>query len=454
MAPRRVSTDKVFQYIDKHQDEFVARLCALLRQPSVAAQNLGMEPCAQSVKQMLDEVGCQTQILPTDGFPVVYGELKGASDKVLMLYDHYDVQPPEPLELWESDPWEPTIKDGKLYARGTSDNKGDLTARLCALAAYQEILGELPVTIKFVIEGEEEIGSPHLGGFTKRHQKLLKADGCIWEFGHKDLRDIPQIYLGLKGICYVELCAKGATGDQHSSWGTIVPNAAWRLVWALNTLKDEDEKICIKGFYSSVRAPGKAELQAIKRLDFDEAGWREKFGIDEYLLGLAGNKLRKKHYFEPTCTICGIWSGYTGPGPKTVLPAEARAKIDFRLVPDQDPAEIVELLKKHLQKHGFDDIEVIGMHGTYPARTPMDDPLVEIVQRTAEEVYKIEPVVHPTSAASGPMYVLCQKLGIPAVSTGVGYAHSNTHAPNENIRISDFVQGIKHIAQIVHEFGQ
>lgn len=458
MAWRRKSSsetalEKVFQYIDQHQDAFIERLGTLLRQPSVAAQNLGMEPCAKLVKEMLDGVGFKTQMLPTEGFPVVYGELAGAGDRVLMLYDHYDVQPPEPLELWQSDPWDPQIRDGKLFARGSSDNKGDLTARLCAIEAYQKTLGELPVNIKFVIEGEEEIGSPHLAGFTERHKNLLKADGCIWEFGHKDLREIPQIYLGLKGICYVELSVKGAGADQHSSWGTIVPNAAWRLVWALNTLKDEDEKIRIKGFTQSVRKPGKTELRAVQRLNFDETGWREKFGVQKYLLGLRGHKLKQKHYFEPTCTICGVWSGYTGPGPKTVLPAEARAKIDFRLVPDQDPDEVVKLLKQHLKKHGFDDIEVIGMHGTYPARTPLDDPLVEIVRRTAVETYKIEPVVHPTSAASGPMYVLCQKLGIPAVSTGVGYAHSNTHAPNENIRIGDFIQGIKHIVRIVHEFG-
>jgi acetylornithine deacetylase/succinyl-diaminopimelate desuccinylase-like protein len=445
--------ENVLRYIDHHRDEFVERLKVLLSQPSVAAQNLGMEPCAKLVQQMLEGIGFQTQMLPTDGFPVVYGELQGERDRVLMFYDHYDVQPPEPLELWESDPWSPQIRDGKLYARGSSDNKGDLMARLCALEAYQKTMGRLPVTIKFVIEGEEEIGSPHLGQFVKQHKNLLKADGCIWEFGHKDLQDVPQIYLGLKGICYVEVHATGASGDQHSSWGTVVPNPAWRLVWALSTLKDKNEKICINGFYKTVREPSKAELKTVKHLDFDERGWRTKFGIKDYLLKLSGAQLKKKHYFEPTCTICGIWSGYTGQGPKTVLPAEARAKIDFRLVPDQDPEEILALLKKHLKRHGFGDIEVIGMHGVNPARTPMDDPLVEIVQRTAEEIYGVEPVVHPTSAASGPMYTLCEKLGIPAVSTGIGYAHSNTHAPNENIRLDDFMQGVKHIARIVHGYS-
>jgi acetylornithine deacetylase/succinyl-diaminopimelate desuccinylase-like protein len=181
------------------------------------------------------------------------------------------------------------------------------------------------------------------------------------------------------------------------------------LVWALNTLKDENEKIQIKGFYDDVRPPSRSELQAVYELDFDERGWRKKFGIKKYLLGLSGKKLLRKHYFEPTCTICGIWSGYSGPGPKTVLPAEARAKIDFRLVPDQKPEKILALLKKHLKREGFGDIEVIGMHGVNPARTPMDDPLVEVVRRTAQTIYGVKPAVHPTSAASGPMYTLCQR---------------------------------------------
>ncbi|MBI3660258.1 M20/M25/M40 family metallo-hydrolase [Candidatus Acetothermia bacterium] len=446
--------DKVFRYIDDHAEEFVERLRNLLHQPSVAAQSLGMEPCAQKVRAMLEGIGAKTQLLPTDGFPVVYGELSGQGAKTLSFYNHYDVQPAEPFELWQSDPWAAEIRDGKLYARGASDNKGDLTARICALEAYQKVMGALPLNLKFIIEGEEEIGSPSLGKFAEQNRKLIRADACVWEFGGKDLADRPTISLGLKGICYVELRVKSTIADAHSSIAAIVPNAAWRLTWALSTLKDKNEKVLIKGFYGKVRTPHKKEVDALRSLGFDEAGNKKKYGIKHFVKKLKGTALLRKLYYEPTCTICGISSGYSGTGPKTVLPAEAMAKIDFRLVPDQSPAETVKLLKAHLKKHGFDDLEVIPLNGEHPARTPIDEPLAQIVAKTAQQIYEKKPVVQPTSPASGPMYMLCQKFGIPAVSTGIGYAHSNGHAPNENIRVNDFIAGIKHIAMVVHEYGQ
>ena len=446
--------DRIFRYIDDHADEFLERLKTLLRQPSVAAQSKGMEPCAQLVRQMLDQIGAKTQLLPTDGFPVVYGELAGRDAKTLSFYNHYDVQPAEPFELWQSDPWGAEIRDGKLYARGAADNKGDLTARLCAIEAYQKVMGELPLNHKFIIEGEEEIGSPSLGNFAEQNQKLIKADACVWEFGGKDLADRPIIALGLKGICYVELRIKSTNADAHSSVAAIIPNAAWRLTWALATLKDKNEKVLIKGFYDRVRKPSKKEVDALKSIGFDESGNKKKYGVKNFVKKLKGQALLKKYFYEPTCTICGLSSGYAGTGPKTVLPAEAMTKIDFRLVPDQRPSEIVKLLKAHLKKQGFDDIEVTPLNGEHPARTPLDEPLAKVVVRTAQEIYEKKPVVQPTSPASGPMYMLCQKFGIPAVSTGLGYANSNGHAPNENIRVKDFIAGIKHIAMIVHEYAR
>jgi acetylornithine deacetylase/succinyl-diaminopimelate desuccinylase-like protein len=446
--------ERVFRHIDDHAEQYIERLRGLLRQPSVAAQNLGMEACAQKVSELLQGIGANSRILPTEGFPVICGELPGRGRRVLSFYNHYDVQPPEPFELWQSDPWAAEIRDGKLYARGASDNKGDLTARLCALEAYQQVMGELPVNIKFIIEGEEEIGSPNLGKFAEKNRQLVQADACIWEFGGKNLNERLVISLGLKGICYVELRVKSTSGDLHSSMGAIVPNAAWRLTWALSTLKDQNEKILIQGFYDRVRKPTKKELDALKNLDSNEAASRKKYGIKRFVKDLKGAALGKKLYYEPTCTICGISSGYAGSGPKTVLPAEAIAKIDFRLVPDQSPIEVVKLLKAHLKRHGFDDVEVRPLNGEFPARTSMDEPLVDVVVRTAAQLYAKRPVVQPTSPASGPMYMLCQRFGIPAVSTGVSYAYANGHAPNENIRLADFIEGMKHIALIVHEYGQ
>ncbi len=443
----------LYDYVDRHTEEYVERLRALCRQPSIAAQDVGMAETADMVRALLDGIGADAQILPTEGFPVVYGAIPGRSSKTLSFYDHYDVQPPDPLELWYSDPFAAEVRDGRIWARGVADNKGNLVARVCAVEAYQKVRGELPLNVKFIVEGEEEIGSPNLPAFAESHADLLTADGCIWEAGYKDTRGRPEIYLGVKGILYVELSASGANTDLHSSWATIVPNPIWRLVWALNSLKDQNERILIPGFYDAVREPTPEEIRALERMGFDEEGQRRQFELDRFLGDLTGIPLLVKHLFQPTCTVCGISGGYEGPGSKTVLPHRAFLKIDFRLVPDQDPHQVHEQLRNHLDAQGFEDIETEVLGPEYPARTPMDDPLVEVVVDTARQVYGVEPVVYPLTAGTGPMYDLCQKFGIPAVSTGVGNAESNNHAPNENVVIADFIQGIKHIVSIMEAYA-
>jgi acetylornithine deacetylase/succinyl-diaminopimelate desuccinylase-like protein len=406
------------------------------------------------VRGLLSEIGAETQVLQTQGYPVVFGQIGGEASKTLSFYDHYDVQPPDPLELWKSDPFAAEIREGRIWARGVADNKGNLVARACAVEAYQKVRGTLPLRVKFVVEGEEEIGSPHLSAFAAAHSDLLAADGCIWEAGYKDTQGRPEIYLGVKGILYVELRASGANIDLHSSWATVIPNPAWRLVWALSTLKDQDEQILIPGFYDAVREPTPEELEALERMGFDEAGVLRQLGLDRYLKDLSGTDLLVKHIFQPTCTVCGIGSGYQGTGSKTVLPNRAFVKIGFRLVPDQDPQRIHELLRQHLDAQGFADIEIELLGPEHPARTPMDDPLVDVVVDTARQIYGVEPVVYPLTAGTGPMYDLCQKFGIPAVSTGVGNAESNNHAPNENIFVADYIQGIKHIALIMESYAR
>ena len=443
----------VLEYIDRHADEYVEKLRTLCRQPSIAAQNVGMAETADMVLDMLHEIGAQARLVPTDGYPVVYGEIKGRAPKTLAFYDHYDVQPPEPLELWDSDPFAAEIRDGRIWARGVADNKGNLVARLCAVQAYLAVRGQLPLNVKFIFEGEEEIGSPNLPAFAQAHTDLIQADGCIWEAGYKDERGRPTISLGAKGILYVELSVTGAKSDLHSSAATIVPNPIWRLVWALSTLKGPDERIRIPGFYDPVRDPTPAEIKALERLDFDETARLERLGLPQFLGGLTGIPLLIKHLFQPTCNICGITGGYQGPGSKTVLPNRASAKLDFRLVPDQDPEQVLAQLRRHLDEQGFDDIQIEVLGPERPARTPMDDPLVDVVVSTARQIYGLEPLVYPLMAGTGPMYELCQRFGIPAVSTGVGNAESRNHAPNENIYISDFIQGIKHIALIMEQYA-
>ena len=444
--------DDVFQVIDKRRDVYLDWLVRLCRQPSIAAQNVGMEETAQLVEEMLVNIGASVQRIPTKGYPVVFGEIAGTDGKTLAFYDHYDVQPPDPLDLWESDPFEPIIRDGTFYARGVSDNKGNLVARLAAVDAFIRARGELPVSVKFIFEGEEEIGSPNVGDFAESHQNIIQADGCIWEAGYCDPTGRREIYLGVKGILYVELTARKANVDLHSSWAAIVPSPVWHLVRALQTLKDAHERILIPGFYDHVLPANAADLDALKAMPFDEAGRRQQLGLEQYINGLTGDALLGQYVFQPTCNICGIWSGYTEQGLKTVLPHEASAKIDFRLVPDQDPDEIFHLLKKHLEANGFGDIEVKLLAAEHAARTPADHAFARLVAATSHEVYGQDPIIYPMAAGSGPMYPLCQKFGIPAVSIGVGNENSRNHAPNENIHVKDYYDGIKHIAVILDQF--
>jgi len=449
-----IGLEDVFAYVDEKREDYIGLLRRFCRQPSVSAQDLGVDEMAEMVASEMRRVGGDVRLVSTAGKPVVFAAFQGRGERTLSFYNHYDVQPPEPLELWDSPPFAAEVRDGCLYARGAADNKGNLVARIAAVEAFLKTRGELPLNVKFIVEGEEEIGSPHLSEFAREHGDLLRSDGCIWESGGKDPRGRPEVYLGMKGICYAELSASGANRDLHSSWGTVVPNPAWRLVHALSTLKDRDERVLIKGFYDKVRDPSERDLEALRRMDFDVDGWREKFGLKRFLKDLSGMDFLVKHFFQPTCTICGIVGGYTGAGSKTVLPSEALAKVDFRLVPDQEPGEIPRLLRNHLDSHGFRDLRIKVSEGEHPARSSLDSSIAEVAVSTAKRIYGREPVVYPMMAGSGPMYVLCQKLGIAAASVGVSYADSRGHAPNENIRLDDFVNGTKHIGLIMHEFSK
>lgn len=441
--------DDVFQIIEERKALYLEWLLRLCAQPTVAAQNLGMTETIQLVQELIAGIGATSRLIPTRGYPVVFAELPGASDKTIAFYNHYDVQPADPLDQWESPPFQPEIRNGTLYARGVSDNKGNLVARLSAVDAYLRARGQLPVNVKFIFEGEEEIGSPNIAEFAASHRAEIQADGCIWEAGYADAAGRREVSLGCKGILYVELTARAANVDLHSSLAAIVPSPAWRLLRALETLKDAHERILIPGFYDRVLPPNAADRAALAQMPFDEAARRRQLGLEQFVNGLSGQPLLEQYVFQPTCNICGIWSGYTDVGMKTVLPHEASAKLDFRLVPDQDPAEIYDLLVQHLRAQGFGDIEVKRLGGEHAARTPADHPFARVVADASREVYGQEPIVYAMMAGSGPMYPLCQKYGIPAVSIGVGNANSRNHAPNENIHVQDYYEGIRHIAVIL-----
>lgn len=447
---------QVDRYIDEHLSEFLDDLTGLCALPTVAAQGRAIVETAEFTRGLLERYGFDARVMPSDGNPMVYGELAGTSPRTVLCYNHYDVQPAEPVELWDSPPFEATERDGKLYARGVVDDKGHIICRLAAIAALRAVYGEVPCSVKMLIEGEEEIGSGSMESFIEQHREMLSgADGCLWEFGGVDFNDRPETVLGMRGDLYVEVRAKTISHDAHSGLGgSIFPNAAWRLTWALATLKSPDERIQIPGWYDAVREPSRRELELLESMPRVDENLKQAFGLSEFLKGAEGVELLRQQLFEPTCTISGLGSGYQGPGSKTVLPAEAMAKIDFRLVPDQDPDDLVAKLRMHLRDRGFGDIEVIQHGGSRAARVDPDAPFVQTVLETGREVYQTEPIVQPTSGGSGPMDPFVRLLNVPVANVGIGYPYTLVHSPNENMRISDFVKGVKHTARVLARMAE
>ena len=445
---------KIDAFLESHLDDSLRELGRLVAQPSISAQKIGLTETASLVADLLRARGFEATIHPTAGAPVVVARRKGQGDKTLLFYNHYDVQPPEPLELWESPPFEPQIRDGKMYGRGVSDDKGHFVARLFALDALLAE-GELPCNVKFIVEGEEETASVNLAKFIHEHTDLLKADACVWEFGGVDHTDTPMQYLGLRGIQYVELTVDLLSTDVHSGLGgSIFPNAAWRLVWALNSLKGADERILIPGFYDAVQPPSARDRELMSALADVTEEYKARYGVPYFIKGLkGGDELKIEEVFSPTCTICGLTSGYQGPGSKTVLPARASAKVDFRLIPDQEPKDILAKLRAYLDSHGFTDVKITDLGGDAPARTDPDHPFIKLVVDAAKEVYDKPMTLVPLVGGSGPSHPFVHELGLPVATAGMGYPDTRTHAPNENIRIDLYLKHARHMARVVRKFG-
>ncbi|HWT01398.1 MAG TPA: M20/M25/M40 family metallo-hydrolase [Pyrinomonadaceae bacterium] len=444
------------RYVERHARRFTERLQALCRMPSVAARGTGMRAMAEAVEKLMQRSGAGTRVFKVgSGFPVVFGEC-GAGSHCFLVYGHYDVAPVGQLTSWSSGPFAAEVKDGKLYARGSANSKGDLVARLAAVEAYQKTFGKLPVCLRFIVEGEAGIGSPSLYRFTAENADLLKAEGCIWEEGNKDTQERFVISLGFKGIQFVELRVHGARTDLHSKWGAIVPNPAWRLVQALSTVTSPKGVITIDGFSSHVAPIEPEDAAALKEIELDEAGLKREFRIGHWVRGMRGSSLVREHIFGPTCTICGIQTGHTEAGPKTVLPSHAMARLDFRLVPDLTPDGVVRLLREHLDVRGFKDVEVIELGSAPVVKSSPQSAVARAAIEAAPEVYGGPAVVYPLNPASGPVGAICGSTTppLPVVSFGTSYAGSNPHGPDENIRLEDFLQSVKFFGRVIHHLGQ
>lgn len=435
----------------------ISDLQMLIRQPSVSARKQGLVVCANLVAEMMRKAGINSDVLYLDDksiAPIVYGEVTSRSnpDKTILFYNHYDVQPEEPFELWNDEPFSGKVEGNYVFGRGSADDKGELITRIKAVEYFLKKTGDVPCNVKFMVEGEEEVGSVHVEEYLIKYRDRLACDGVIWEFGYVDAKNRPIISLGMKGLLYVELIAKGPVRDAHSSLAVLIENPAWRLVSALTTMRDQNGKVLIKDWYKEVRSFTKEEHDVISKEPFDDKGFKQEYGIVRFVRNAKGRDVKKALVGMPTCNIAGFNSGYIGEGAKTVLPAQAVVKIDFRLVPDMVPEKQLGRLKRHLKLHGFGDIEVKFIHAEAAARTPIRDPFVSQVQQAAKETFG-SAIVSVSSAGTGPMYSFIKVLKAPCISIGSTFMFGRIHSPNEFARIDLLNKATKCIGRIMERFA-
>ena len=444
------------KHVDSHMDELVSDLQMLIRQPSVSAKNEGIEECTVLVQKLLKKSGVKSEILRLKKgvAPIVYGEIKSKQNhkKTLMFYNHYDVQPAEPFDLWDDPPFSGTKKGNKIFGRGATDDKGELITRIKAVEACLKTTGDVPCNIKFVIEGEEETGSAHIEEYLKKYKKKFSCDGVIWEFGYVDAKNRPIVGLGMKGLLFVELSVKESIRDAHSSLAVLIKNPAWRLIEAVNTLRNSDGKVLIKYWYKEVSSFSKNDLKIIQNEPFDENVFKKEFGIKSFVGNKKGMAAKKALVGGATCNIAGFVSGYIGDGAKTVLPGSALVKIDFRLIPKMDPKKQVLRLKNHLKSKGFSDVGIKVYHGEAAARTDSSHPFVSQVKDAADKSFG-KSILNVSNTGTGPMYPFVEILNTPCISIGSTYMFSRIHSPNEFARIDLLKKTTKCMCEIMSNFG-
>ena len=445
------------KYVNTHMEDLISDLQILIRQPSVSAKNEGIDECAKLVHSMLEQSGIHSEILQLKKgvAPIVFGEVKSKQNpkKTLLFYNHYDVQPAEPFDLWDDPPFSGIRKGNKIFGRGATDDKGELITRIKSVEAYLKTTGDVPCNVKFVVEGEEETGSAHIENFLKKYKTKFSCDGVIWEFGYVDAENRPIVGLGMKGLLFVELSTSESNIDAHSSLAVLIKNPAWRLIEALNTIRNTNGKILIDDWYKEVTEFSKKDLEIIRKEPFDEKGFKKEFGITSFVGNKSGMNAKKALIGDATCNIAGFVSGYTGDGAKTVLPSKAMAKIDFRLIPKMDPKKQVMRLKKHLKSKGFEDIKIKVFHGESASRTNPSVPFVSRVKEAADSSFGTS-ILNISNAGTGPMDSFANILKSPCISIGSTYMFSKIHSPNEFARI-DLLQKTTHcMCLILQNFGK
>jgi acetylornithine deacetylase/succinyl-diaminopimelate desuccinylase-like protein len=449
-----ISTSAVDAYIEKNSSRFVDELKELCSFSSISNHGReAVEPARQWIADRLSQFTDRVETLEAGGMPALYAEVPGSGRRTLLLYQHYDVQPVDPIDLWDSPPFEPVEKDGRIFARGVADDKADVMARIHALETLKG-MGELPVTLRFLVEGEEEIGSKTFEKIAHDHATKLTADGCLWESGASfDDAGRPTIQFGCRGLLYVQLRVNMLAFDQHSGFASIYPSAAMYMVGALASLRDQEMNIKIDGFYDKVVPTTDADRRMLARIDPEVEKRRQLVGFERLVRDPKPEEVIEQLLFTPTCNVAGVTTGYQGPGSKTVLPADATAKLDFRLIPNQDPADVLAQLRRHLDSHGFEKVEIVWSDGEKPARSDPDSVVGKTMIDCVRELHG-EPVLWPFMQATGPMHPVVADLGIPTVlPVGVGRPDNRIHAPNENIHVVDYINAVRLMCRVWERFG-
>ena len=447
-------------FLQKNDERMMQELFEFLRIPSVSAKsdhNADTKRAADWVKSSLDKIGVPAKVYATAGHPVVVGEWRNAPGApTVLIYGHYDVQPPEPLDLWTSPAFEPTIRDGKIFARGSVDDKGQLFLHVKALEAHLATRKKLPVNVVVIAEGEEEVGSEHLAQFVQDQKKLLAADAVVISDSAMFAPGLPSILSSLRGLAYFEINVQGAKSDLHSgSYGGAVVNPAMALARILATFHDARGHIAIEGFYDEVREwPAKIREQ-MRSLPFDDKTLMEETGVSS-LGGEEGFTTLERLWTRPTCEVNGLLSGYTGEGAKTVLPCKAMAKVSCRLVPDQDPADIEKLMQAHVAKVAPKGVkvEVKTLHGGRPWRAELDGPIYEAAKAALRAAFGKEPVITGEGGSIPVVGDFERILGAPVLLVGFGLPGENAHAPDEWMSVENFREGTRAMAALWDEYAR
>ncbi|ASY73895.1 M20/M25/M40 family metallo-hydrolase [Sinorhizobium fredii] len=443
----------VFGHIEESRPIFLERLMQYVRHPSISAENVGIAEVGLLLVKMLTEIGLETSLVPTAGHPMVMARWEKAPEKpTILLYGHYDVQPADPIDKWLSPPFEPTIRDGRLYARGVGDNKGQHFAQILAIESHLKMHGRLPCNVILLLEGEEEIGSPHIAEFVSAHKEALRADLAVTADGPRHASGAPMIKFGSRGEVTFELRCRHACRDLHSgNFGGVVPNPIWTLVHLLGTMKNADGEITIEGFHDDITPPSPEDLAAIERLPLNIEAVKQSLDFSR-LDAPEQLPFYDRVCFRPTLTINGFHGGYGGPGSKTVLPSEASVKCDIRLVVAQDPEDILSKVAAHVAKFA-PDVEFVPGSMMPPSKTSIGSPFTASLRRAFVAAQGEEPLLVPAGFGSLPSYVFTKILGIPHFETPYANHDEANHSPNENLQLSCFYSGIRTGAALLHEIG-